>query len=296
MRKAHAWALAAGVFCSGFAASAQEIGVLMSARDTMTGSAPGEAARPLQVGAGMVAEERVVSDAAGGGQILFNDQTSLTIAPNSDVTLDAFVYDPNRDAGDMALSLTRGAVRFIGGRITKSREAIVTTPTASLAIRGGAALIDLSGGVLTVTHAAGERTEIRLPNGETLSLSQEGATAEVRPTSDGGFEIVYLGVATPQQIAERYASIQGAGQTTAFELDGVGETGFGFYEPGGVFRAPVSTSGAEPQESGALEPLVIIEQFENTGGEALKEETLPPPTPTADLPVIEEEEEEEVFE
>ncbi len=273
-------------------AHAQSVGVVASVQSRLDGTPPGGAAAPKALGASIVLDERLVSSASGGGQILFDDQSSLSIAPGSDVLIDRYVYDPSAGAGEIGLSLAKGAMRFIGGRITKQNDAMVRTPTASLAIRGGIALIDLRGGVLRVIHIAGERTEITLPNGETLSLSREGGTAEVRPTEGGGFEIVFLGVSSPEEIESAYSAVQGGSGDEAFSLGGTEETAITFDEPGGVFRGPVSTSGAEPQGGTALEPEILIQQVELGGSENGVLEVMAP----AETPVFEEVDEEEEFE
>ena len=79
------------------------------------------------------------------GQLLFVDQTTLTIAPNSEVVLDKFVFDPDRGTGEIAISLTKGALRFIGGKISKNTDAVINTPSATIGIRGGLAVIEIIG-------------------------------------------------------------------------------------------------------------------------------------------------------
>jgi len=65
----------------------------------------------------------------------------LTIGPNSNLVIDDFVYNPNAGGGRFAASLTKGALRFVGGQISHTAGATINTPVASLGIRGGAALI-----------------------------------------------------------------------------------------------------------------------------------------------------------
>ena len=44
----------------------------------------------------------------GQTQMLFVDQSALTIGPNSDLVLDEFVYDPNTETGTIVMSATKG--------------------------------------------------------------------------------------------------------------------------------------------------------------------------------------------
>ena len=41
----------------------------------------------------------------------------MSIGPNSDLTIDEFVFDPNTNTGKLAMSATRGVMRYIGGGV-----------------------------------------------------------------------------------------------------------------------------------------------------------------------------------
>ena len=73
------------------------------------------------------------------------------MAPNSEIVLDEFVYDPNTGTGHQALSLGRGMLRFIGGAISHTVGVTIDTPTTSLTIRGGISIVayGLDGGTTT---------------------------------------------------------------------------------------------------------------------------------------------------
>ncbi|MEM6490483.1 MAG: porin, partial [Pseudomonadota bacterium] len=77
-------------------AAAQNLGVAAIVENEVRGAPPGAAAAPLTVGGGVVADEVVSSAADGRAQLLFLDETALTVGPASTVTLDSFVYDATR--------------------------------------------------------------------------------------------------------------------------------------------------------------------------------------------------------
>jgi hypothetical protein len=83
----------------------------------------------------------VQSSATGRGQLLFLDQTTLSLAPNTTIVLDRFVFDPNRGSGEIGLQLTEGALRFIGGTLSREQDAVIRTPTSTIGIRGSSALV-----------------------------------------------------------------------------------------------------------------------------------------------------------
>ena len=81
---------------AGGAALAQdtEIGVTAAVNPEVRGTPPSQEQRLLVVGTNVFSDERVVTGEKGQTQMLFVDQSALTIGPNSDLVLDEFVYDP----------------------------------------------------------------------------------------------------------------------------------------------------------------------------------------------------------
>lgn len=71
----------------------------------------------------------------GTMEILLDDGTSLTVAPNSSLTIDEYVYAGRQSAGSLSLSLAKGAVRFVSGRMT-SDSYKVQTEVATIGVRG----------------------------------------------------------------------------------------------------------------------------------------------------------------
>src|SRR5262249_252627 len=90
--------------------------------------------------------------AAGQTQVVFLDQSAMTVGPNSDLTIDQFVFDPASGTGKQAISAARGVLRYVGGKLSKQEDAVtLRTPAATIAIRGGAFLADIDpGGRVTI--------------------------------------------------------------------------------------------------------------------------------------------------
>ena len=101
------------------------------------------AGKTLIVGAEVVHNEHVQTDAYGAVQILFLDRTTISIGPNSSMVIDDFVYNTKTGVGRMTVSLVKGALRFVGGQVTHSGEATVNTFAAGIGIRGGTAQISV---------------------------------------------------------------------------------------------------------------------------------------------------------
>jgi hypothetical protein len=70
-------------------------------------------------------------------QLLFLDKSTLSIAPNTSLVIDEFVYDPASNSGHMLTKLTQGTLQYIGGELSHQGAVTVQTPTAVIGIRGG---------------------------------------------------------------------------------------------------------------------------------------------------------------
>ena len=70
-------------------------------------------------------------------QVLLLDRSVFTIGANARIAIDRFVYDPGRNASDVAASMTRGAFRFMSGRSLGGQgQRAITTPVATIGVRG----------------------------------------------------------------------------------------------------------------------------------------------------------------
>jgi hypothetical protein len=118
-------------------AQAQNFGKVGAVNLDATGTPPQGTSHTLAVGANIVVKERVRTSASGSTQILFPDQSSLNVGSNSDMVIDEYYYDPNAKSGNMVAKATKGVLRYIGGQISHTTGATITTPSAVLGIRGG---------------------------------------------------------------------------------------------------------------------------------------------------------------
>ncbi|WP_162249116.1 FecR domain-containing protein [Devosia sp. Root685] len=90
--------------------------------------------RILAVGADISLGEQVVTGPSGQVQIVFSDQTRLVVGPGSALVIEAYLFN-GQTADKFAINALAGSFRFISGHSPKSAYSI-TTPTASIAVRG----------------------------------------------------------------------------------------------------------------------------------------------------------------
>jgi hypothetical protein len=167
--------LAASLAVGTAAVAQQKVGVDSAINPHAEGTPPNAATRRIELGQDVVHEERVVTGADGQTQIIFLDQSALTVGPNSDMTIDDFVYDPNANTGQLAMSATRGVMRFVGGKVSKLENAVtMNTPSGSLGIRGGVFLLQLlPNGQFLVVFLYGKSLTVTA-NGQTKTLTHPG--------------------------------------------------------------------------------------------------------------------------
>jgi len=104
---------------------------------TQVTAASAGVASPLVKGAAVYQNQIIVTDANGIGQILFVDGTKLAIGPGSTMTLDTFVFNPDKTANKVVIELGKGSFRFITGK-SQHDAYDISTATATLGLRGTA--------------------------------------------------------------------------------------------------------------------------------------------------------------
>ena len=119
-----------------------KIGVTTIVKNKVLGEPPKMVQRRLKTGLEVYFNEKVETGRVGRTQLLFKDGTAITIGPNANMTIDKYVFDPNAGTGDMALSVTKGVFRIVGGRISKRKPIKLKTPVATLGVMGGIVVVD----------------------------------------------------------------------------------------------------------------------------------------------------------
>lgn len=116
--------------------SAQEtrIGGAQSTRNKVEGTVNGKTG-DIVTGTSVYSNEVVSTGDAGVANLVFLDNSNLSVGPTSEVRLDKFVYDPSGSTGSVVIEATKGAFRFVAGSQDK-RAYQIKTPFGTLGIRG----------------------------------------------------------------------------------------------------------------------------------------------------------------
>jgi hypothetical protein len=120
-------------------AAPESIGLVIALKGTATATAADGQARALQMKSPLFANDTVITKAASRLQIMFEDDSVVAQGENSRMTIDAYVYDPDRkEEGNCALKLVTGLFRVVTGAITELNpdRFKAQTKLATVGIRG----------------------------------------------------------------------------------------------------------------------------------------------------------------
>jgi len=93
---------------------------------------------PAQVGQLVFEADGLRTGADGKVGITLNDDTRLSLGPNSELKLERFMYAPADSGFGLVLKFVKGAATYVSGRIAKlSPDSVrLETPAAIIGVRG----------------------------------------------------------------------------------------------------------------------------------------------------------------
>lgn len=136
--------------------------------------------RTVFIGNAVTFGERFQTDSKGVLHILFMDQSSMTLGPNSELVIDEFTYNPETRRGSIAVNFLKGAMRVVGGFISKfnnpqGRESVqIRTATATVGIRGGITVVEHQQQTTRAVYLFGQSMSMTDNNGNTRTVTRQG--------------------------------------------------------------------------------------------------------------------------
>jgi hypothetical protein len=143
--------------------------------------------------------------------VTFTDATTFNLTANARIKVDSFVYEEGGKQNGALFDITRGTVAFVAAAVAKTGDMRISTPTATLGIRGTTGLIEVP---QDTTAASANNVAIKLypdPDGRVgrievnghdgarLGALTQGASGfTIRPGAGGRFAAVPLAI-PPQQ-------------------------------------------------------------------------------------------------
>jgi hypothetical protein len=193
--------------------------------------------------------------ANGSLSVTFDDETTLSLSANARIVVDDYVYEAgtngNNTGNKAVFTIARGTVAFVASLVARTGNMTITTPTATLGIRGTTGVVDVPD---SAAAGAGEarvklypdadggvgRIEVFNPQGARLGALTQGASAFAIRGGPGGrlaavpFQIPPQEVARDRGVVQRlFASHNIGRQMTVrrLQLRGPGNRGPGNLRP-----------------------------------------------------------------
>lgn len=183
-------ALAAGLLAAAYgpAAAETDIGAAVIAERQVSGSLNGRV-RTVAVGSDIFADEVIRTGRDSAARLVFRDETHLMMTANAVVTLDRFVFNPDRTATEAVVRATRGAFRWVSGA-SPSGAYEIRTPIATIGVRGtvfdllveaARVTVVLQEGAVEVCTLAGRCVDVVRP-GDVVVVTRAGLAGPVAGT------------------------------------------------------------------------------------------------------------------
>jgi hypothetical protein len=166
--------------------AAGEIGTVKLVKVSAYGTPVGQRQREIFVRGDVTQNELVETVANGALHLEFRDATEIRLGSQSRLVLDRFAYDPNRKSGELVASFSRGAMRFVTGRMDKAGFRVLT-PVALIGVRGtdftvrvdadGSTAVSVAEGQVEITPLAGGAPQV-ITVGQVATVAAAGAGSQ----------------------------------------------------------------------------------------------------------------------
>ena len=199
-------------------AAADQVGQVATLQGSATVSrANTTAAIALRVNDPIFKNDALETGANSSLGVTFNDETTFSLSANTRIVVSEFVYQEGGKANAASFNVALGTAAFVASLVAKTGDMKITTPTATLGIRGTTGVVDVpaAGGaaeprIKLYPDADGNvgRIEVFNRQGGRLGALTEGASAfALRPGPGGRLEAVPFQI-PPQEAARDRGVLQ----------------------------------------------------------------------------------------
>lgn len=90
------------------------------------------------VGTPVVAGSKLKTGADGSMGVTFKDNTVMSVGPNTDLTVDEYLYSPSKGKLKLGATMAKGTLAYLSGAIAKMKPDAVSvkTPGGTIGVRG----------------------------------------------------------------------------------------------------------------------------------------------------------------
>jgi hypothetical protein len=225
---------------------------------TVTGSASvirNDKTTPLKIKDDIYLNDVVQTGANSALGITFIDATTFNLKASTRITIDNYVYEDGGKSNAAIFDVAKGTAAFVAASVAKTGDMKITTPTATLGIRGTTGLVEVPEGaaannpnnvaVKLYPDADGRvgRIEVNDRAGARLGFLTQGASGfTIRPGA-GGARFAAVPLVIPQQVMLRdqgfvrqLHSTQNLGRQVVFQQREFRRANPGFVNPNRPIR------------------------------------------------------------
>lgn len=139
--------IAASLLCSGWVLAAEPpIGYVKTVSGEAYVASSGNK-QPAQAGTPVFQGNRLITGPKGSLGVTFRDDTVMSFGPDTELTVDDYLYAPKEGKLKLGTRLGKGTLNYVSGAIAKLKpEAVtVTTPTGTIGVRGTHFVVKVDG-------------------------------------------------------------------------------------------------------------------------------------------------------
>jgi hypothetical protein len=186
---------------------------------TLTGSATvtrNNAATPLKLKDDIFQNDVLHTAANSTLGVTFNDATTFNLTANATISVDNYVYEDGGKQNAALFDIAKGTVAFVAASVAHTGDMKISTPTASLGIRGTTGLVEVPEGaaannpnnvaIKLYPDADGRvgRIEVNDRSGARLGALTQGASGfTIRPGAGGRFSAAPLLISSQQALRDQ---------------------------------------------------------------------------------------------
>ena len=189
-----------------------EVGQVSTVEGDATVTRGNGAPVPLHVGDPIFKSDTLATNANSTLGVTFDDETTFSLSPNTRIVVSEYVYQQDGSANAAVFGVIVGTAAFVASQVAKTGDMKITTPIATLGIRG-------TTGVVDVPQGAGEEPRIKLyadsdghvgrievfnAQGGRLGMLTQGASAFALRAGPGGrFQAVPFQITAAEAARDR---------------------------------------------------------------------------------------------
>jgi len=193
---------------------ANSIGQVATLQGNATVTRNNAAPTPLKVNDDIFKNDVLQTGGNGALGVTFDDETTFNLSANARIVIDEFVYQEGGAKNSALFNIGRGTVAFVASQVAKTGDMKITTPTATMGIRGTTGVVDVpesaAGGTAeakiklypdangTVGHI-----EVFNPQGARLGTLSQGASAFAIRRDGGRFAAVPFQISAQESARDR---------------------------------------------------------------------------------------------